>query len=40
VGLKAWRVKKSNPKVTLGQDIGMQEVGFFSLQGLVGRFGY
>jgi len=40
VGLKAWRVKKLKPKVTLGRGIGMQEVGMYSLCGLVGIFGY
>jgi hypothetical protein len=40
VGLKAWRVKKLKPKVTLGRGIGMKEVGMYSLWGLVGRFGY
>jgi hypothetical protein len=32
--------KKNKPVVMLGRDIGMEEVGNFSLRGLVGRFGY
>jgi hypothetical protein len=37
---KEWRVKKNKPRVTLGRDVGMQEVGMISARGLVGRFGY
>jgi hypothetical protein len=32
--VKAWRVKKTKPKVTLGRDVGMQEVGYILYGGL------
>jgi hypothetical protein len=38
--LKAWRVKNTKVKLTLGRDVGMKEVGLYSQWGLVGKFGY
>jgi len=37
---KVWRVKMIKTRVTLGRDVGMQEISMLSTRGLVGRFGY